>query len=165
MSSLSAKPDVFFAAIGPDLANNGEVHSTWYTPHGDKEGWLEVEFPRPTAFNRVLFAEPVRRFADYPVSRIGAYRFVALVPKPHEGVQSEKGRKEEGVWLTLVDGHRPARDTQDHWLDTRIVATKIRFEFAVLHDTAHICEIAVYDEPVREQGWNGETEDSEWVKA
>ncbi|KZV62329.1 glycoside hydrolase family 29 protein, partial [Peniophora sp. CONT] len=58
---------------GPDLANNGEVHSTWYTPHGDKEGWLEVEFPRPTAFNRVLFSEPVRRFADYPVSRIGAY--------------------------------------------------------------------------------------------
>ncbi|KZV59387.1 hypothetical protein PENSPDRAFT_695183, partial [Peniophora sp. CONT] len=83
--------------------------------------------------------------------------------------EGEKGKKDkDGVWLTLVDGSRPARDTQDHWLDARIVATKIRFEFAVAHDTAHVNEIAVYDEPVREKGWDGEAQtglEAEWVKA
>ena len=111
-----------------------------------------------------MFSEPVHRFGDYPLSRVGAYRFVALVPKPHDHGHNEKGSddlkgkkdKDEGVWLTLVDGSRPERDTQDHWLDARIVATKIRFEFAVVHDTAHITEIGVYDEPVREKGWDGE---------
>ncbi|KAI0027734.1 alpha-L-fucosidase [Vararia minispora EC-137] len=122
---------------GPDQANDGNLWSTWYSPHKDKEGWLELVFPEQTTFNRVLSVEPIGRWADYPRTRIGGYKWQALV-----------GEK----WITLVDVPYESGSSHPcvltHWVK-RTISTRVRFWFEVVEDTAHVNLLGVYDEPER----------------
>lgn len=119
--------------MGPDYANDGSLYTTWYTPPGEMEGWLELNLAEPVSFNRVMLAEPIGRWDDYPVSRIGRYTW-----------EVERGEK----WVIIAEGtNGPSPEGVTlHWVkDT--VAQRIRIRFAVLHDTAHVNQIGVYDEP------------------
>jgi alpha-L-fucosidase len=124
---------------GPDQANDGNLWSTWYSPHGAKDAWLEIVFKEPMSFNRVMIIEPIGRWGDYQRTRIGRYWWQVLI-----------GEK----WVTLVDV--PYKDGSSHpailshWVK-RTIATRVRFWFDVVEDTAHINIIGIYDEPERTQ--------------
>lgn len=119
--------------MGPDYANDGSLYTTWYTPPGETEGWLELNLAEPVSFNRVMLAEPIGRWSDYPVSRIGRYTW-----------EVERGEK----WVIIAEGtNGPSPEGVTlHWVKDA-VAQKIRIRFAVLQDTAHVNQIGVYDEP------------------
>jgi alpha-L-fucosidase len=116
--------------VGPDLANDGKFSTTFYLPEGRTQGWLELEFPRPTAFNTLVLVEPVGRWKDYAESRIASYRFEAW-----DGTR----------WVALASGRTPAR-VQMHAVP-RTKATKIRLALEASHETPHIAEIGIYNEP------------------
>lgn len=126
-------------AMGPDLANDGRLGSSWYTPPGDSEGWLELNFSEPLTFNRLMSVEPIGRWDDYPISRIGRYTW-----------EIEKGEK----WVIVAEGKDgPSPDGVTlHWIEST-EARKLRVRFVVLQDTAHVNQIGVYHEP-RKSGDN-----------
>jgi alpha-L-fucosidase len=115
---------------GPDEANDGDFHSSWYLDGGLTSGWLEVDLGNEQSFNVVSLVEPVGRWDDYPSSRIGSYRF-----------QGWDGAN----WITLVEGGPPA-PTAVHRIP-RVMARKVRLAFESSHDTPHITEIGIYNEP------------------
>jgi alpha-L-fucosidase len=118
--------------VGPDQANDGSFSSSFYLPEGARDGWIEVALPAGTAFNTLVLVEPVGRWKDYTESRIGRYRFE---------------RWDAGAWVTLAAGGVPAR-VQIHQVP-RTGATRVRLALEARHDTPHVAEIGIYDEPVR----------------
>ena len=119
---------------GPDLANDGQLGHTWFTPSGENVAYLEVEFPQLTAYNTLVTVEPIGRWDSYPRSRIGEFFW--------ECDDGQTG------WRTLVHGkdHRDAVTISEI---PRTVSKKLRLRFQVICDTAHINEIFALDEPER----------------
>lgn len=115
---------------GPDEANDGSFQSSWYLDKGLISGWLEVDLMKEQSFNVVSLVEPVGRWDDYELSRIKSYRFL---------------RRDGAKWVTLVQGGSPAPTTIHHI--PRVTARRVRLAFECGHDTPHIADIGVYDEP------------------
>jgi alpha-L-fucosidase len=126
--TASDSPDT----VGPDQANDGSFSSSFYLPQGQKSGWIEVTFARERAFNTLVLVEPVGRFRDYNESRIASYRFECWTG---------------GKWVEIAAGQVPAR-VQIHQVP-RVTATRVRLSLVARHDTPHISEIGVHNEPVR----------------
>ena len=118
---------------GPDQANDGDYSTTWWTPPGDTYGWLELDFPKPATFNTLVVTEPIGMFSDYQVTRIGKYVW-------------EEWR--DWRWVKLVDSSPGSNPVMVHKVK-RMTASKLRFWFEVIQDTAHVTEITVFDEPER----------------
>lgn len=119
---------------GPDLANDGQLEHTWFTPSGDKDAYLEVEFPQLTAYNTLVIVEPIGRWGDYPRSRIGEFFW--------ECDDGQTG------WIVLAHG-KDHPDAVTTFKIPRTVSKKLRLRFEVIRDTAHINEIFALDEPER----------------
>ncbi|MEO8620219.1 MAG: alpha-L-fucosidase [bacterium] len=126
--TASDSPDT----VGPDQANDGSFSSTFYLPEGQKTGWIEVHFDRARAFNTLVLVEPVGRWKDYTESRIARYRFECW---------------SGGKWVELATGRVPSR-VQIHQV-ARVTSQRVRLTLDARHDTPHVAEIGVYDEPVR----------------
>lgn len=115
---------------GPDLANDGDFGSSWYLPHGQREGWIAVDVPADASFNTLVFAEPIGRWQDYKTSRIQRYV-----------IEASDGE----AWRELASG--------DDIVPVRIVtiprssAARVRLRLWACSDTPHISEIGVYNEP------------------
>jgi alpha-L-fucosidase len=122
----SVSPDTF----GPDQANDGKFSSTWYLESGRTSGWLEITFKKPTEFNTLVLVEPVGKFGDYKISRIKSYQFQVW-----DGTQ----------WVEVAGGRTPSR-VQMHSV-ARTKTMKLRLSFEASHDTPHIADIGVYNEP------------------
>lgn len=115
---------------GPDQANDGSFESTWHLDEGLTSGWIEVDLLRPQSFNTLALVEPVGLFDDYPQSRIKSYRF-----------QHWTGT----AWATLAEGGIPT-PTSIHRIP-RVTAQRVRLAFEASHDTPHIADIGIYNEP------------------
>lgn len=122
----SSYPDT----VGPDLANDGDFHSNWSPDDGQTSGWLEVDLGKEQAFNVLSLVEPVGQWEDYKESRIRSYKF-----ERWDGLK----------WVTLLDGGSPIPVTIEKI--ARVTARRVRFSFECGHDTPHIAEIGVYNEP------------------
>ena len=122
----SSYPDT----VGPDEANDGDFHSSWYPDEGQTSGWLEVNLQRRQSFNVLSLVEPVGRGDDYPESRIRSYRF--------EGWNGSN-------WITLTSGDKPAPTTIVRI--PRASAQRVRLLLESSKEMPHISEIGVYDEP------------------
>jgi alpha-L-fucosidase len=116
--------------VGPDEANDGSFQSSWYLDQGLTAGWLEVDLLKEQEFNVVSLVEPVGSEDDYQQSRIRSYRF-----------EYWNGAN----WITLVDGQSPASATIRS--TPRVTARRVRLSIESSHDTPHIADIGVYDEP------------------
>ncbi len=126
--TASDSPDT----VGPDQANDGSFSSSFYLPEGAQSGWIEVTFDRERAFNTLVLVEPVGRWKDYGASRIASYRFDCWIG---------------GTWVEIVTGQVPAR-VQIHQV-SRLRSQRVRLALVARHDTPHVTEIGIYDEPVR----------------
>ncbi len=118
---------------GPDQANDGNFQSSWYLDEGLTSGWLEVDLTQDHEghpFNTLSLIEPVGQYDDYPQSRIKSYRFE---------------RWDGAAWTTLAEGATPT-PTTIHRIP-RTTARKVRLTFEASHDTPHIADIGVYNEP------------------
>ena len=122
----SSYPDT----VGPDEANDGSFQSSWYPDEGLTSGWLEVDLKKQQSFNVVSLVEPVGRWDDYPQSRIKSYRF-----------QRWDGAK----WITLIEGGVPAATTI-HRIP-RVSSQRVRLAFECSHDSPHIADFGIYNEP------------------
>ncbi|KIY68196.1 glycoside hydrolase family 29 protein [Cylindrobasidium torrendii FP15055 ss-10] len=147
MSHCSDHADTY----GPDFVNDGNDSTTWYSPIGQKTAWLEIVFPKPTAFNRVVLTEPIGRFPDYHETRIGKYRWEALVRVKH-GHSDADAAHHKYKWIKVASGTSLGPGVVPHWVE-RTVATRVRYSFDVKIDTAHVVEVGVYDEPGRERAY------------
>jgi alpha-L-fucosidase len=116
--------------VGPDEANDGDFHSSWYLEEGQTSGWLEVDLQKPESFNVVSLVEPVGQGDDYLESRIRSYRFECW-----NGVN----------WTTLANGEKPTTTTI-HRIP-RVSAQRVRLLLESSNQVPHIAEIGVYDEP------------------
>jgi alpha-L-fucosidase len=125
----SSYPDT----VGPDQANDGNFHSSWYLDEGQTSGWLEVDLAQQESFNTLSLVEPVGGSDDYPSSRIRNYRF-----------QHWNGDR----WVTLVGGETPAPATIHHI--PRVRSHKVRLLLESCAEMPHIADIGVYDEPNEE---------------
>ncbi|QWT19686.1 alpha-L-fucosidase [Bacillus sp. NP157] len=115
-------------AVGPDLAFDDNFRTYWLADRGKAEGWIEVRFDAPVAFNTLAIVEPVHD-ADYgATSRITAYK-----------VQAEQG----GAWVDLASGGTPLA-YQFHEVP-RTTASRVRLW--VQGRQPGITEFALYDEP------------------
>ena len=119
---------------GPDLANDGQLGHTWFTPSGENDAYLEVEFPQPTVYNTLVIVEPIGRWGSYRRSRIGEFFWEC------DDVQTG--------WRILVHG-KDHRDGVTTFTIPRTVSKKLRLRFQVICDMAHINEIFALDEPER----------------
>jgi alpha-L-fucosidase len=126
--AASDSPDT----VGPDQANDGSFNSSFHLPEGQRSGWIEVTFERERAFNTLVLVEPVGRWKDYTESRIASYRFECWLG---------------GKWVEIAAGQVPTR-VQIHQV-TRVTSQRVRLALVARHDTPHVAEIGVYDEPVR----------------
>lgn len=126
--TASDSPDT----VGPDQCNDGSFNSSFYLPEGKRSGWIEIQFDRARAFNTLVLVEPVAKWKDYAESRIASYRFECWVG---------------GKWVEIATGQVPAR-VQIHQV-RRVTAQRVRLQLEARHDTPHIAEIGVYDEPAR----------------
>jgi alpha-L-fucosidase len=115
---------------GPDEANDGNFQTSWHLDEGLTSGWLEVDLMKEQRFNVVSFVEPVGRWDDYSTSRIGSYRLQ---------------RWDGAHWVTLVDGGIP-EPTTIHRIP-RLTARRVRLAFESSHDSPHIADIGIYNEP------------------
>jgi alpha-L-fucosidase len=122
----SSYPDT----VGPDEANDGDYHSSWYLEEGQTSGWLEVDLRKQESFNVVSLVEPVGRLDGYTQSRIRSYRF-----------QRWNGEK----WVGIAGGDTPM-PTTIHRIP-RVSSQRVRVLFELSKGMPHIAEIGVYDEP------------------
>ncbi len=122
----SSYPDT----VGPDEANDGSFQSSWYPDEGLTSGWIEVDLKKQQSFNVVSLIEPVGRWDDYQQSRIKSYHF--------EGWDGAK-------WVPLAEGGVPA-PTTIHRIP-RVSAQRVRLTFESSHNSPHIADLGVYDEP------------------
>lgn len=122
----SSYPDT----VGPDEANDGSFQSAWYPDEGLTSGWLEVDLKKQQSFNVVSLVEPVGGSEYYQQSRIKNYRFE---------------RWDGAKWVTLAEGGVPT-PTTIHRIP-RVAAQRVRLTFECSHDSPHIADIGIYDEP------------------
>jgi alpha-L-fucosidase len=122
----SSYPDT----VGPDEANDGDFHSSWYMDEGQTSGWLEVDLQEQKSFNVVSLVEPVGAGDDYSKSRIKSYRFECW-----NGVN----------WTTLANGEKPT-PTTIHRI-SRVSSQRVRLLLESSKQMPHIAEIGVYNEP------------------
>ena len=122
----SSYPDT----VGPDEANDGDFHSSWYMEEGQTSGWLELNLGKQENFNLVSLVEPAGKSDDYPQSRIRSYRF-----------QHWNG----AAWITFVGGETPA-PTTIHRIP-RVSSQRVRLLLESSVDMPHIAEIGLYNEP------------------
>src|ERR1700752_5399800 len=122
----SSYPDT----VGPDEANDGDFHSSWYLEEGQTSGWLEVDLQKQESFNVVCLVEPVGERNDYSTSRVRSYRFECW-----NGVN----------WTTLANGEKPT-PTTIHRIP-RVSSQRVRLLLESSSQMPHIAEIGVYDEP------------------
>ena len=122
----SSYPDT----VGPDQANDGDFHSSWYPDEGQTTGWLELDLQKPESFNVVSLVEPIGRWNDYTQSRIKSYRFQ---------------RWDGARWVTLAEGGKPSPTTIRRV--ERVTAQRVRLEFACSANQPHIADLGVYNEP------------------
>ena len=122
----SSYPDT----VGPDEANDGDFHSSWYLEEGQTSGWLQVDLQKQESFNVVSLVEPVGKGDDYLESRIRSYRFECW-----NGVN----------WTTLAHGEKPT-PTTIHRIP-RVSSQRVRLLLESSNQMPHIAEIGVYDEP------------------
>jgi alpha-L-fucosidase len=122
----SSYPDT----VGPDEANDGDFHSSWYFEEGHTSGWLEVDLQKQESFNVVSLVEPVGKGDDYSESRIQSYRFECW-----NGVN----------WAMLANGEKPT-PTTIHRI-ARVSSQRVRLLLESSNQMPHIAEIGVYDEP------------------
>jgi alpha-L-fucosidase len=115
---------------GPDEANDGDFHSSWYLEEELTSGWLEVDLQKQESFNVVSLVEPVGNGDDYLESRIRSYRFEGW-----NGVN----------WTTLANGEKPT-PTTIHRIP-RASSQRVRLVLESSKQMPHIAEIGVYDEP------------------
>ena len=115
---------------GPDQANDGSFESSWHLDEGLTSGWLEVDLTRSQPFNTLSLVEPVGQFDDYPHSRIKSYRF-----------ELWNGT----AWLPFAAGNLP-NPTTIHRIP-RATAQRVRLTVEASHDTPHIAELGIYNEP------------------
>jgi alpha-L-fucosidase len=115
-------------AVGPDLAFDDNFRTYWLADRGKEEGWIEVRFDAPVAFNTVSVVEPVHDTDYGSSSRITAYK-----------VQVEQG----GAWVDLAAGGTPAA-YQFHEFP-RTTASRVRLW--VKGRQPGITEFGLYDEP------------------
>ena len=129
------------ATFGPDLANDGVLLHSWCLPPQERVGWLEVDLTRlrsePVDFNTLVLSEPVGRWDDYPRTRIGNYRFLALV-----------GARWVDVVVMPGDSDKETRHVRIHRVQ-RVSATRVRLEIRgrETEPEPHVAEVGVYDEP------------------
>jgi alpha-L-fucosidase len=115
---------------GPDEANDGSFQSSWYLDEGQTSGWLEVDLLKEQSFNVVSLVETVGHGDGYDLSRVRSYRF----------------QRWDGTnWVTLVEGGPP--DPTIIRCIPRVTARRVRVAFESSHDTPHIADIGVYNEP------------------
>ena len=126
--TASDSPDT----VGPDQCNDGSFSSSFYLPEGERTGWIEVQFERERTFNTLVLVEPVGKWKDYSDSRIASYRFECWIG---------------GTWVEVAAGQVPAR-VQIHQV-ARVTSQRVRLHLVARHDTPHVTEIGVYDEPMR----------------
>jgi alpha-L-fucosidase len=122
----SSYPDT----VGPDLANDGDFHTSWNLDEGLTSGWLEVDLLKPQSFSVVSLIEPVGRWEDYKQSRIKSYKFQCW---------------SNGGWTTIAEGGVPAAATIQRV--ARVTSSRVRLAFDASQDTPHVAEIGVYNEP------------------
>ena len=115
---------------GPDQANDGSYQTSWHLDEGLNSGWLEVDLLKQRSISVVSLVEPVGSADDYNQSRIARYRF-----------ECWDGSK----WISLVQGENPT-PTVIHRVP-RVTTQRIRLSFESSHDSPHVAEIGVYDEP------------------
>src|ERR1700728_725991 len=115
---------------GPDEANDGNFQTSWNLDEGLTSGWLEVDLKQEQSFNVVSLSEPVGRWSDYNISRIKSYQFQ---------------RWDGSHWVTVVGGGVPA--PTPILRTPRVTARRVRLAFERSHDTPHIADIGIYDEP------------------
>jgi alpha-L-fucosidase len=124
----SRSPDT----VGPDLANDGSFKSSWSLPGEFVDGWLEVELMPGTAFNTLVFSEPIGAGKSYGASRIAKYRFEFA----------------EGTgWHELAAGESLA-PVRIHTI-ARTTASKVRLLIWASSPEPHVSEIGISDEPAR----------------
>jgi alpha-L-fucosidase len=110
-------------------------------PPDERVGWLEVDLTRsqsqPVHFNTLVLFEPIGRWDDYPQTRIGHYRFMALVG--------------EG-WIEVVEmtseSNGGTREVHMHRIP-RMSATRMRLEIRgkETEPEPHVAELGIYNEP------------------
>lgn len=127
----SSYPDT----VGPDEANDGDFHSSWYMDEGQSSGWLEVDLGKQESFNVVSLVEPVGTSQDYQESRIQSYRFE---------------RWDGKGWVTVIAGEKPAPTTIRRI--PRISSQRVRLLLESSKEMPHIAEIGLYNEPSAD-GW------------
>ena len=116
--------------VGPDEANDGDFASSWYLDEGLTSGWLEIDLGKPQSFNVLSLVEPVGRWKDYTESRIKRYKFE---------------RWDGAKWVTILEGAVPASVTIRRITPT--TASRVRLSIESSHDSPHIADIGVYNEP------------------
>ena len=122
----SSYPDT----VGPDEANDGDFHSSWFLEEGQISGWLEVDLQKQESFNVVSLVEPIGKGDDYSESRIRSYRCEGW-----NGVS----------WTMLANGEKPTPATL-HRI-ARVSSQRVRLLLESSNEMPHITEIGVYDEP------------------
>ena len=115
---------------GPDEANDGSFQTSWHIDEGLTSGWLEVDLLKQRSINVVSLVEPVGRSEDYNHSRIARYHFECW---------------EGSRWVSLLQGEKPTPTVIRRV--PRVTTRRVRLSFESSHDSPHIAEIGVYDEP------------------
>ena len=118
-------------ASGPDLAIDDNFATYWQADAGQRNGWIEVRFAVPAAFNTVSIIEP-RHVEDYgDEARILRYR-----------VQYESN----GTWVDIVAGDEPAS------IELRqfpiVQANRVRLQLDARAASPGLSEFGLYLEPV-----------------
>ncbi|HEY4146898.1 discoidin domain-containing protein, partial [Pinirhizobacter sp.] len=118
-------------ASGPDLAFDDNFGTYWQADVGQRDGWIEVRFATPTAFNTVSIIEP-RHVEDYgDAARIARYR-----------LQYEAG----GAWHDIVAGDEPASIELRRFSTVR--ANRVRLWIDARKASPGVSEFGIYLEPI-----------------
>jgi alpha-L-fucosidase len=115
-------------AVGPDQAFDDNFRSYWLADRGKTEGWIEVRFDQPVAFNTLSIVEAIGAEGYGTASRIDRYKVEAF---------------REGSWVEVASGGKPAH-YQFHEIE-RITASRVRL--TVAGRQPGVTELGVYDEP------------------
>ena len=116
---------------GSDLANDNNFHTYWSCEPTEMAGWLEIKFPRTTAFNTIAIVEP--RFLEHygAESRIASYR----IQHWHQD-----------QWNDIASGKSPST-CQLHQFQ-QLSAQRVRLSIEGSRKGPGIAEFGIYNEPL-----------------
>jgi alpha-L-fucosidase len=106
------------------MANDGDFDTSWCLEDGETEGWIEVRWPRKTAFNTAAIVEPTSRIQSYRIERWTGSEWEELA---------------RGTSALPVRMHQFERTETD----------RVRISIDASRGTPHLAEIGFYDEPDR----------------